>query len=126
MGSIGAGLCALIGATHDDDHAKAEKLAGKIARLRVFDDDAGVMNRSVLDAGGSVLVVSQFTLYADTTEGNRPSYVNAARPETAEPLCEAVIDALRSLGLHVQAGRFRTDMQVTLTNDGPVTISIEV
>jgi D-tyrosyl-tRNA(Tyr) deacylase len=126
VGAIGPGLLALVGVTHDDDPAAAAKLAGKIAHLRVVDDDAGVMNRSVLDAGGEVLVVSQFTLYGDTTRGRRPSWIAAARPEHAEPLVEAVVDELRRLGLTVATGRFRTDMQVALVNDGPVTILVDV
>ena len=126
VGSIGPGLCVLVGVTHDDTPAQAEKLAGKIAKLRIFDDEAGVMNRSVADTNGEVLVVSQFTLYADTAKGNRPSYVGAARPDVAEPLCQTVVDTLRSMGLPVETGRFRTHMQVSLTNDGPVTVSLEV
>ena len=126
VGSIGPGLCVLVGVTHADTEAQAAKLAGKIAKLRVFDDSEGVMNRSVLDVAGEVLVVSQFTLYADTAKGNRPSYVAAARPEVAEPLCQAVVEALLAMGVSVESGRFRTHMQVTLTNDGPVTVSIEV
>lgn len=126
MGAIGSGLCVLVGVTHDDTRAQADKLADKVAKLRIFDDEAGVMNRSVLDVRGSVLVVSQFTLYADAAKGNRPSYIAAAKPGAAEPLCMAVVESLRTQGLTVQTGRFRTDMQVTLTNDGPVTISIEV
>jgi D-tyrosyl-tRNA(Tyr) deacylase len=126
VGAVGAGLLALVGVTHDDDAATAAKLAGKIANLRIVDDDAGVMNRSVLDAGGEVLVVSQFTLYGDTSRGRRPSWIAAARPEQAEPLVDAVVDELRALGLTVATGRFRTDMQVALVNDGPVTILVEV
>jgi D-tyrosyl-tRNA(Tyr) deacylase len=126
VGTIGPGLLALVGVTHDDDAAAAAKLAGKIAHLRIMDDDAGVMNRSVLDAGGEVLVVSQFTLYGDTSRGRRPSWIAAARPEHAEPLVDAVVDELRRLGLTVATGRFRTEMQVALVNDGPVTILVEV
>jgi D-tyrosyl-tRNA(Tyr) deacylase len=126
VGAIGPGLLALVGVTHDDDAAAAAKLAGKIAHLRIMDDDAGVMNRSVLDAGGEVLVVSQFTLYGDTSRGRRPSWIAAARPEHAEPLVDAVVDELRRLGLTVATGRFRTEMQVALVNDGPVTILVEV
>jgi len=126
VGAVGRGLLALVGVTHDDDPATAAKLAGKIANLRIVDDDAGVMNRSVLDAGGEVLVVSQFTLYGDTSRGRRPSWIAAARPEHAEPLVDAVVDELERLGLTVATGRFRTDMQVALVNDGPVTILVEV
>ena len=116
----------MIGVTHDDTPAQATKLAEKIAHLRIFTDDDDKMNLSVLDAGGSVLVVSQFTLYGDTRKGRRPGYVDAARPEVAEPLCDAVVDALRALDVPVQTGRFRADMKVELINDGPVTLSIEV
>jgi D-tyrosyl-tRNA(Tyr) deacylase len=126
VGTIGPGLLALVGVTHDDTTAEAAKLAGKIANLRVLDDEDGVMNRSVLDAGGEVLVVSQFTLYGDTSRGRRPSWIAAARPEQAEPLVDAVVDELRRLELPVATGRFRTDMQVALVNDGPVTILVEV
>ncbi len=126
IGEIEAGILALIGVTHDDTPAQAAKLADKIANLRIFTDDAGKMNLSVLDNGGSVLVVSQFTLYGDTRKGRRPAFVDAARPEVAEPLCEAVIAALRGLDVPVETGRFRADMKVELINDGPVTLSIEI
>ncbi len=126
VGEIGAGLCVLVGVTHDDTEASARKLADKIWGLRVIDDDNGVMNRSVADIGGEVLVVSQFTLYGDTSGGRRPSWINAARPEHAEPLVQAVIDQLRALGANVASGRFRTEMQVSLVNDGPVTVLLEV
>jgi D-tyrosyl-tRNA(Tyr) deacylase len=125
-GSIGPGLCVLVGVTHDDDARTAAKLAQKVWGLRIFDDDAGVMNRSVHDAGGEILVVSQFTLYGDTTRGRRPSWGAAAAPAEAEPLVERVIDELRGLGATVASGRFRTDMRVELVNDGPVTLMIEV
>jgi D-tyrosyl-tRNA(Tyr) deacylase len=125
VGAIGPGLVALVGVTHDDDAAAASKLADKLAHLRVFDDDAGVMNRSVLDVGGSVLVVSQFTLYGDTSHGRRPSWIAAARPEAAEPLVGAVVDRLRHLGVPVETGRFRAEMAVTLVNDGPVTVLLD-
>ena len=126
IGEIEHGVLALIGVTHDDTPAQATKLAEKIAHLRIFTDDDDKMNLSVLDAGGSVLVVSQFTLYGDTRKGRRPGYVDAARPEVADPLCDAVVDALRALDVPVQTGRFRADMKVELINDGPVTLSIEV
>ena len=125
-GAIGPGLLALVGVTHDDGPAEAEKLAGKLANLRILDDADGVMNRSVLDEGAAVLVVSQFTLYGDTVKGRRPSWLAAARPEHAEPLVEAVVVALRGLGVEVATGRFRTDMAVALVNDGPVTLVVEV
>ena len=126
VGAIGAGLLALVGVTHDDDVAGAVKLADKIANLRVFDDDAGVMNRSVLESGGSVLVVSQFTLYGDTSRGRRPSWIAAARPEVAEPLVVAVVERLREAGVPVETGRFRAEMAVSLVNDGPVTVLLEI
>jgi D-aminoacyl-tRNA deacylase len=125
-GRIGTGLVALVGVTHDDDEAAATKLADKLWHLRIFADDAGAMNRSCGDVGGAVLVVSQFTLYGDARKGRRPSYVAAARPEQAEPLVERVVDRLRELGAEVATGRFRTEMAVTLTNDGPVTLLVEV
>jgi D-aminoacyl-tRNA deacylase len=126
VGAIGPGLCALVGVTHDDDVDAARRLAAKLWHLRIFDDEAGVMNRAVADAGGAVLVVSQFTLYGDTSRGRRPSWIAAARPEQAEPLVEAVVAELRRLGGEVATGRFRADMQVALVNDGPVTLVVEV
>jgi D-aminoacyl-tRNA deacylase len=125
-GSIAAGLCVFVGVTHSDGPAQADKLADKLWGLRIFDDDAGVMNRSVADAGGSLLVVSQFTLYGDTAKGRRPSWIAAARPEQAEPLVDRVVDQLRSLGAVVETGRFRTDMRVELVNDGPVTVMLDL
>ena len=124
-GSIGKGLCALVGATHTDTPSDAEKLADKLWGLRIFDDDDGVMNRSVAEVGGAVLVVSQFTLYGDTSKGRRPSWIAAARPEVAEPLVDRVVARLRSLGASVETGRFRTDMRVSLVNDGPVTLMLD-
>jgi D-tyrosyl-tRNA(Tyr) deacylase len=127
VGSIGPGLCALVGVTHTDTAASAAKLADKLANLRVLDDESGAMNRSVLDVGASILVVSQFTLYGDTVKGRRPSWVAAARPEHAEPLVEAVVAGLRGLGVaEVATGRFRTEMQVELVNDGPVTVLLDL
>ncbi len=126
VGEIGAGLCVLVGVTHDDTPADAEKLAAKVHGLRVFDDDTGVMNRSLAETGGAALVVSQFTLYGDTRKGRRPSWVGAAPPEQAEPLIEGFVGALRELGTPVETGRFRADMAVELVNDGPVTLLIEV
>jgi D-tyrosyl-tRNA(Tyr) deacylase len=126
VGAIGPGLCVLVGVTHDDTEAQARKLAEKVWHLRVMDDDAGVMNRSVADTTREVLVVSQFTLYGDTTAGRRPSWIAAARPEHAEPLVTVVVDELRRLGATVATGRFRTDMRVALVNDGPVTLMLEV
>jgi D-aminoacyl-tRNA deacylase len=125
-GSIGPGLCILVGVTHSDDAVTAKKLATKVSTLRICDDENGVMNNSVIDSGGAILVVSQFTLYGDTSGGRRPSWTNAARPEHAEPLVEAVVTELRAQGLTVETGRFRTNMAVELVNDGPVTVMIEV
>lgn len=124
-GAIAVGLVALVGVTHDDDASSARKLATKLAHLRVMADGDGAMNLSVLDAGGEILVVSQFTLYGDTSRGRRPSWVAAARPEQAEPLVEAVVEELRSLGVKVATGVFGADMQVDLVNDGPVTVLLE-
>ena len=126
VGEIGPGLCALVGVTHADGGGHAWTLAEKLWHLRVFADDDGVMNRSVGDTSRAVLVVSQFTLYGDTRKGRRPSWIDAARPEHAEPLVDAVVQALRDLGASVATGRFRTDMQVELVNDGPVTLLLEV
>lgn len=126
VGEIGAGLCVLVGVTHDDDQAVARKLADKLWHLRVMADDAGVMNRSVADTTRSLLVISQFTLYGDTSRGRRPSWIAAARPEHAEPLVDAVVARLRELGATVATGRFRADMAVALVNDGPVTVLVEV
>ncbi len=126
VGAIGMGMCVLLGVTHDDDRTVATKMAAKLWGLRIFDDDAGVMNRSVADVGGEVLVVSQFTLYGDTAKGRRPSWTAAARPEHAEPLVDAVVDELRTLGARVETGRFRAEMRVELVNDGPVTLIVEL
>ena len=125
VGSIGPGLCVLVGVTHADGPEQAAKLASKLWHLRIMDDEAGVMNRSVADTTRELLVVSQFTLYGDTSGGRRPSWINAARPEQAEPLVDAVVDELRALGATVATGRFRTDMHVELVNDGPVTLVLE-
>lgn len=125
-GEIGPGLCVLLGVTHDDTDAIARKLADRIFNLRVLADDEGVMNRSLADTGGEVLVVSQFTLYGDTSKGRRPSWLAAAPPEVAEPLVEIAVEALRDLGAPVATGRFRTTMAVELVNDGPVTVMLEL
>jgi D-tyrosyl-tRNA(Tyr) deacylase len=122
VGAIGPGLLVLLGIGHDDDAAAVTALAGKVAKLRVFADEAGHMNRSVLDTGGAVLAVSQFTLLGDTRKGNRPSFIAAAPPEVAEPLYERFMAALRELGIEVATGRFGASMRVSLVNDGPVTI----
>ncbi|MFM8268242.1 MAG: D-aminoacyl-tRNA deacylase [Ilumatobacteraceae bacterium] len=126
VGRIGPGLCVLVGVTHDDSVDNARRLADKVWHLRIVDDDAGVMNRSVADTSREVLVVSQFTLYGETSGGRRPSWTAAARPEQAEPLVAAVVERLAALGALVATGRFRTDMVVRLANDGPVTVLLEV
>ena len=125
-GEIGAGLCVLLGAARDDGPADASRLAGKVARLRIFEDAQGRFDRSLLDTGGEALVVSQFTLLADTAKGNRPSFSEAAAPEEAEPLYEAFCDELRLLGVEVATGVFGARMAVDLVNDGPVTIALDL
>ena len=124
-GEIGGGLCVLLGVARGDTAADAERLAGKLARLRIFENEEGKFDRSLLDTGGEALVVSQFTLLADTAKGNRPSFSDAARPEVAEPLYERVVQALRDLGVPVATGAFGARMSVELVNDGPVTILLE-
>jgi D-aminoacyl-tRNA deacylase len=126
VGAIGSGLCVLLGVTHDDDGDRARRMASKLWHLRILADDAGVMNRSASETGAEVLVVSQFTLYGETSRGRRPSWVAAARPEHAEPLVDAVVGELRALGATVATGRFGADMQLALVNDGPVTVIIDV
>jgi D-tyrosyl-tRNA(Tyr) deacylase len=126
VGAIGPGLCVLVGVTHTDDGATADKLARKLWELRIFADDDGVMNRPVADVSGALQVISQFTLYGDAARGRRPSWIDAARPEHAEPLVDAVVAGLRARGAEVATGRFRADMQVELVNDGPVTLMVEV
>jgi D-tyrosyl-tRNA(Tyr) deacylase len=121
-GRIGPGLCVLLGVARGDSASDAECLAGKIARLRVFENEEGRFDRSLLDTGGAVLVISQFTLIADTAKGNRPSFSDAAPPEEAEPVYEAFCAALRALGVEVASGVFGARMRVELVNDGPVTI----
>jgi D-aminoacyl-tRNA deacylase len=125
VGEIGRGLCVLLGVARSDGEAEAERLAGRVARLRIFENDVGRFDRSVLDVDGAALVVSQFTLIADTAKGNRPSFTDAAPPEQAEPLYESFCAALRELGVEVSAGRFGVRMAVELVNDGPVTIVLE-
>jgi D-tyrosyl-tRNA(Tyr) deacylase len=124
-GSIGPGLCILLGVADGDEPADAERLAQKIARLRVFENADGRFDRSLVDTGGQALVVSQFTLLADTAKGNRPSFSQAAPPEAAEPLYEQFAAALRTLGVKVETGVFGARMVVELANDGPVTIVLE-
>ena len=124
-GQIGPGLLVLVCAMQGDDAGTAEKLAARVAKLRIFRDEGGKMNRSVLDMGGAALVVSQFTLAADTRSGNRPGFSSAAAPELGEALYEAFAEALRQLGIPVAMGEFGADMQVALTNSGPVTIWLD-
>ena len=125
ISAIQNGYVILLGIGPEDTQETALLMAKKIAQLRVFSDEQGKMNRSVVDIGGSALVVSQFTLYADTHKGNRPSFVNAAPPEMAEPMVRMFIDLLESYGVPTQSGQFAADMQVSLINDGPVTILLE-
>lgn len=121
-GKIDAGLCVLVGVGSADGEADAATLADKVVKLRIFEDEAGKMNKSLLDVGGALLAVSQFTLYGDTSKGRRPSFVGAMEPVRAEALFEAFCQACRGLGVTVATGRFRTHMSVSLTNDGPVTL----
>ncbi len=124
-GEIGAGLLVLLGVGQDDTEADAGYLAGKVAGLRVFEDEAGKMNRSVGEIGGAVLAVSQFTLYGDVRRGKRPSFDAAARPELARQLYECFVGKIRDAGLRCETGRFQEMMQVELVNDGPVTILLD-
>jgi len=125
VGEIGAGLCVLVGVAEGDGEAAAERLAGKVARLRIFENEAGKFDRSLLDTGGAALVVSQFTLIADTAKGNRPSFSHAAPPAEAEPLVELFAAALGDLGVPVETGVFGARMTVELANEGPVTILLD-
>jgi D-aminoacyl-tRNA deacylase len=125
QGEIGRGLCVLLGVARGDTQADAARLAGKVARLRIFENAEGRFDRSLLDVSAAALAVSQFTLIADTAKGNRPSFVAAAAPEEAEPLYDAFCSALRDLGVEVATGVFGARMEVELVNDGPVTIVLE-
>jgi len=125
VGEIGPGMCVLLGVARGDVDAQAGRLAGKIARLRVFGDQEERVTRSLLDTGGAALVVSQFTLLADTSKGNRPSFTDAAAPDAAELLYERFCDELRALGVPVEQGLFGARMEVELVNDGPVTIILD-
>ena len=125
VGRIGPGLMVLIGVSAEDTDADLKYMAEKVPNLRIFDDENGVMNRSVLDVGGSILAVSQFTLYGDARGGRRPSYIRAAKPEEANALYERLVEAWRARGIRVETGRFRTEMMVSLINDGPVTILLD-
>jgi D-aminoacyl-tRNA deacylase len=124
-GEIGRGLCVLLGVAVGDTDEQAARLAGKVARLRIFPDDVGRFDRSLLDVSGSALVVSQFTLIADTAKGNRPSFADAAPPERAEPVYERFVAELREFGVSVETGVFGAAMDVELVNDGPVTIVLD-
>ncbi|MGN7476748.1 D-aminoacyl-tRNA deacylase [Solibacillus silvestris] len=124
-GAIEKGYVLLVGITHSDTADDIAYAAKKIADLRIWEDEEGKMNRSILEAGGDILSISQFTLYADTRKGKRPSFVEAARPEHAEPLWEAFNEQLKAYGLHVETGIFGAMMDVALINDGPVTITVE-
>ena len=125
VGKIEQGFMVLVGAQAGDTEADARYCAEKIAGLRVFEDENEKMNLSLADVGGSVLLVSQFTLLADARKGRRPDFIQAARPEAAEPLCERVKAMIEEKGIHVETGRFRTHMEVSLLNDGPVTILLD-
>jgi len=125
VGAIGRGFLVLVGVTHSDGQPEADWLARKVAGLRIFEDEAGKMNLGLADVGGAVLVVSQFTLYGDARKGRRPDFIQAARPEQAEPLVYYFVAQLRGQGLPVATGRFRAMMQVELVNDGPVTLWLD-
>ena len=126
IGQIQQGLMVLVGIVNEDDNADIEWLSNKIIHMRIFDDENGVMNKSLIEVGGAILLVSQFTLHAATKKGNRPSYIAAAKPEVSIPLYEAMIQQLqKDLGAPIQTGKFGADMKVALINDGPVTIIID-
>ena len=125
IGRIGAGMMVLIGVSTEDGDADLKYMAEKVPNLRIFDDENGVMNRSLLDAGGEILAVSQFTLLGDARSSRRPSFTQAARPDTANPMYERLVAAWREQGIHVETGRFGADMKVALVNDGPVTIMMD-
>ena len=125
VGAVGPGLMVLIGVSTEDTDADLKYMTEKVPNLRIFDDENGVMNRSVLDTGGSILAVSQFTLYGDARGGRRPSYIRAAKPDEANTMYERLVAAWRAKGIHVETGRFRTEMKVSLVNDGPVTILLD-
>jgi D-aminoacyl-tRNA deacylase len=126
VGEIGQGLCVLLGVARDDGEEEAERLAGRVARLRIFENEEGRFDRSLVDVGGQALVVSQFTLIADAARGNRPSFTHAAQPDQAEPYYKRFCGALRHLGVPVETGVFGARMEVSLVNDGPVTIVLDV
>ena len=125
LGRVGAGYMILIGIHTEDTEADLRYMAEKVPNLRIFEDEAGKMNRSILETGGEILAISQFTLYGDARGGRRPGFTDAARPEKAEPMVRALIEAWRAKGIHVETGRFGADMQVSLVNDGPVTLLMD-
>jgi D-tyrosyl-tRNA(Tyr) deacylase len=125
VGQIGQGLCALVGITHDDTPEVAAKLAEKLVKLRIFGDDEDKMNLSVQDVEGEILLISQFTLYGDAKKGNRPSFVDAARPEQALPLFTDFVETVARSGVPVATGQFGAEMKVMIANDGPVTLILE-
>ncbi len=125
VGSIGAGVLVFLGVTHTDNGEQVKWLASKLVNLRIFEDDQGKINQSLLDRKGEALIISQFTLYGDCTDGRRPSFMQAARPELAKPLYEQFIDEVRKSGISVQTGVFGAEMKVSLLNDGPVTLMLE-
>lgn len=126
VGEIGPGILTFLGVSTKDSEQEVSQIIQKILKLRVFEDDAGKMNLSLLDKKYSHLIVSQFTLYGDSSKGNRPSFIDAARPEQAQTLYEAAIELSKKLGVHTQSGKFQADMKVELINDGPVTLWVEV
>ncbi len=125
VGSVGPGIMVHIGVSSEDTDKDLKYITDKVMNLRIFDDENGVMNRSLLDVGGSILAVSQFTLYGDARGGRRPSYIRAAAPEPANEMYERAVATWRAQGIHVETGRFRTEMMVSLVNDGPVTILLD-
>ncbi len=126
VGEIKQGLLVLVAIGHHDNEKQASKMLDKILKLRIFDDSEGKLNLSIKDIGGELLIVSQFTLFADASQGNRPSYIQAARPEQAKPMYEKFVELARASGLKVATGQFQTPMEIQLVNDGPVTISLEI
>ena len=126
VGAINQGLCVFVGVTHDDGSEECDLLVNKLLHLRIMDDENGVMNNSVVDNEGEILIVSQFTLYGDISKGRRPTWSAAAPPEQAEPLIEKVVEGLKAAGVAVETGKFRQHMLVDLTNDGPAKLMIEI
>ena len=126
VGAIAQGLCVFVGVTHEDSFEESDQLVKKIVSLRIMDDENGVMNKSVIAVDGEILIVSQFSLYGDTSKGRRPGWSAAAAPDHAEPLIERVVEGVKAAGVVVETGRFREHMQVELINDGPATLMIEI